>query len=561
MPKSKRNKQVELSKAQKHGMEGKKKLYEEIRSCVDSYAHIFIFSVNDMRNSKMKSVRNKWRHSRFFIGKNKVMALALGRTPEEEYRTNLHKIGECLRGERGLLFSNQSPEEVLSWFSSYSEGDYARSGNRATETVELQEGPLSQFPHNLEPYLRQLGLPTTLTKGVIHLRQDHTVCKEGDILTPETAKILKLLGYEMAEFYIKIECVWSQDGSFKHLQSEKELIEDTDNLNSMVITESKEKLPGSKTKSLETNFPATDDKMEVSADESDEIEDEETKNQTPSKENIDPVPKVTHIIMAPSLHETVNDQKSLQDLKDNQKTEDNNEDMETLQAGNNLEDFSVQMSDVGECDNEEASEYRSNNLKGFTVQMSDVVEGDNEEATTSNELTNDMQQNIKKENINEDIESSHVGEGLDKGKPEDDTKESHEEEIQDEGKIEDDTKESDDASENCNKTVLGKSLIQSPHLLEKRPKYSPKVTRSVAKKAVKKSATLCNETETAAENTTLKISNVTPAKNSVAEKATTKSTDEVLNAKAKSHKGHGTGESPMERQLRNRSIKIVKNKK
>ena len=29
---------------------------------------------------------------RMFLGKNKVMALALGRTPEEEPKENLHKI-------------------------------------------------------------------------------------------------------------------------------------------------------------------------------------------------------------------------------------------------------------------------------------------------------------------------------------------------------------------------------------------------------------------------------------------------------------------------------------
>lgn len=54
---------------------------------------------------------------------------------------------------------------MYSWFRSYSEGDYARSGNTATEDVTLNAGPLPMFPHSLEPYLRQLGLPTSLVKG------------------------------------------------------------------------------------------------------------------------------------------------------------------------------------------------------------------------------------------------------------------------------------------------------------------------------------------------------------------------------------------------------------
>jgi mRNA turnover protein 4 len=60
----------------------------------------------------------------------------------------------------------------------------------ATETVVLDSGPLKQFPHSLEPHLRQLGMPTTLQKGVVTLLKDYEVCKEGVALTPEQARIL-----------------------------------------------------------------------------------------------------------------------------------------------------------------------------------------------------------------------------------------------------------------------------------------------------------------------------------------------------------------------------------
>jgi hypothetical protein len=52
------------------------------------------------------------------------------------------------------------------YFQKHVESDYARSGNVATETVTLQPGPLEQFPFNMEPYLRQLGLPTSLQRGI-----------------------------------------------------------------------------------------------------------------------------------------------------------------------------------------------------------------------------------------------------------------------------------------------------------------------------------------------------------------------------------------------------------
>jgi mRNA turnover protein 4 len=45
-------------------------------------------------------------------------------------------------------------------------------------------------PNNMEPHLRKLGLPTELIQGIVHLRSDYTVCKEGEALSPEQAQIL-----------------------------------------------------------------------------------------------------------------------------------------------------------------------------------------------------------------------------------------------------------------------------------------------------------------------------------------------------------------------------------
>ena len=55
------------------------------------------------------------------------------------------------------------------YFGQFKDVDYARAGNPARMAVTLDEGPLEQFPHSMEPQLRQLGLPTALKKGRIHL--------------------------------------------------------------------------------------------------------------------------------------------------------------------------------------------------------------------------------------------------------------------------------------------------------------------------------------------------------------------------------------------------------
>jgi len=219
MPKSKRDKKVSLTKTKKKGLMVKQQLVDEIRRCVEDYNRIFLFSVQNMRNAKLKDLRTEWRHSRFFFGKNKVMALGLGKTKQTETQDKLHKLAKHLIGQCGLLFTNKESDEVLEWFKNYSESDFARSGNLATETVTLPPGPLPQFPHSIEPHLRQLGMPTSLQRGVVTLLSEFTVCKANQALKPEQARILKLLGHQMAEFKITMKCMWSKNGKFKKFGS------------------------------------------------------------------------------------------------------------------------------------------------------------------------------------------------------------------------------------------------------------------------------------------------------------------------------------------------------
>ncbi|KAL4672905.1 hypothetical protein H8957_009128 [Semnopithecus entellus] len=180
MPKSKHDKKVSLTKTATKGLKLKQNLIEELWKCVDTYEYLFIFSVAIVRNSKLKDIRNAWKHSSMFFGKNKVMMVALD---------NLHHVSKRLRGEVGLLFTNRT-EEVNEWFTKYTEMDYARAGNKAAV-----------------PQLMQLALPTALKRGVVTLLSDY-----------EQAHVLKRFGYEMAEFKVTIKYMWeSQSGRFQQM--------------------------------------------------------------------------------------------------------------------------------------------------------------------------------------------------------------------------------------------------------------------------------------------------------------------------------------------------------
>ena len=226
MPKSKRDKKVTLAKTKKKvGLAFKQALVDKIRGSVDKYPRCFVFAIENNRNVHLKSLRDEWKgKADFFMGKNRVMALALGKSEAEEYSDGLHKVSAVLRNQRGLLFADESQESVEAFFSQHESDDYLRTGGRAGETVRLESGPLEQFPHSMEAQLRtHLGLPTSLKKGVVHLERDFVVCSEGEVVTSEQARILKLLGHQQAKFKVKLIAVWNKDdGKFKKLSNSME---------------------------------------------------------------------------------------------------------------------------------------------------------------------------------------------------------------------------------------------------------------------------------------------------------------------------------------------------
>jgi mRNA turnover protein 4 len=212
MPKSKKDKEVSLTKVKKKTRENKDEMISKIQDAVGEYKNIFVYSIDSMRSTKMTEIRQKFKaNSRFFYGKNTVMAMALGRDAATEKAEGLHKVSQLLKGQCGLMFTNETEKKVLKFFKEYSESDNARAGQEVDVDISLEKGPLPQFAFSVEPQLRKLGLPTKLEKGVIELIDDFIVCKAGDKLNPEQAKILKLLDHKLSHFQVNVIAHWSAD--------------------------------------------------------------------------------------------------------------------------------------------------------------------------------------------------------------------------------------------------------------------------------------------------------------------------------------------------------------
>eukprot|EP00747_Dinoflagellata_sp_TGD_P166906 gnl/TRDRNA2_/TRDRNA2_190448_c0_seq1.p1 gnl/TRDRNA2_/TRDRNA2_190448_c0~~gnl/TRDRNA2_/TRDRNA2_190448_c0_seq1.p1 ORF type:complete len:225 (-),score=52.12 gnl/TRDRNA2_/TRDRNA2_190448_c0_seq1:222-896(-) len=217
MPKSKKAKVVNLTKVKKKTKEKKDALIEEVREACGKFSRLFLLSMENERNQFLQEVRKKLRPSRLICGKNKQMQLALGTQPSNECQDGVHKIAERISGPCALLFTDKTPAQVQEFVAGYHPVDFARCGATATSTVVLNRGveTLSMLSHSIEAHLRQLGLPTQLREGKIHLLGDHTVCKAGEELSADAAQVLKLMGIKQAQFALSVEAHWERGGKFE----------------------------------------------------------------------------------------------------------------------------------------------------------------------------------------------------------------------------------------------------------------------------------------------------------------------------------------------------------
>ena len=223
MPKSKRAKVVHVSKVTKKGKELNIKTFANVQESVSTYPYLYVFTVNNMRNSYLKDVRTTLSDSRLFFGKTKVMAKALGQDAATEPAPGTSALAPHLVGDVGLLFTPRDPEAVKEFFYKFRPSDFARAGTAATRSFTLPEGTLysrgGELPmeedvplaHTMDPALRKLGVPSRLVKGKVELDQEHVVCSEGDMLNSGQTTLLKMFGVAMAEFAVELKACWNKE--------------------------------------------------------------------------------------------------------------------------------------------------------------------------------------------------------------------------------------------------------------------------------------------------------------------------------------------------------------
>ena len=215
------NSLVALTQTAKKTRDHKASVIKQVREAIDSHNDLYLFSYENMRSSKFKIIRSHFQDSRIFLGKNKLLQIALGKTQEDEYGDNLRQVAALTTGSVGLLLTSRPRDEVESYFHNLVEEDFCRAGAVAPCRVVITQAMVETHPVSMVEQFRKLGLPVEVNNGRVAFvgeRKEHVLAKEGETLSAETCKALVHFGVKLSEFRVQLICRWSsQDGQFEML--------------------------------------------------------------------------------------------------------------------------------------------------------------------------------------------------------------------------------------------------------------------------------------------------------------------------------------------------------
>ncbi len=191
----------------------------DVRDALDNFDSVYLFSYENMRSNKFKDVRMYFRDSKIFMGKNKLLQMAMGKGEEDEYGEGLSQLSKRCSGSVGLLMTDRPRGEVEKFFADFESEDFARAGATASETITLTQRDVEVHPVSMIEQFRRLGVPVQVVNGKVQLygTETYTICKEGRELNAEQCKLLVHFGFKLSTFKVSLVCKWSQDGAFEDL--------------------------------------------------------------------------------------------------------------------------------------------------------------------------------------------------------------------------------------------------------------------------------------------------------------------------------------------------------
>jgi len=192
----------------------RKKAYRErLISYVQDYKSIIVVTANHVGSHQIQRIRQELRgRAAILFGKNTLMRMVLRDIIETN--PDIEKFVPCVKGNCGLIFTNEDIKEIRDVVVNNKVKAAAKSGVIAPNDVTVPPGPTGLDPGQTS-FFQALNIGTKIFKGQIEITSKVYLIKKGDKVGNSEAAFLDKLNITPFEYGLVVDTIYSEGAVFE----------------------------------------------------------------------------------------------------------------------------------------------------------------------------------------------------------------------------------------------------------------------------------------------------------------------------------------------------------
>jgi large subunit ribosomal protein LP0 len=184
----------------------------QVEGLLNNYSKVLVVDADNVTSQQMHEVRASLRGKAIVLmGKNTLVRFIITNFAKETGNVDIMKLANLCRLNVGLVFTNESLQDVRDLLLANKKQANARVGLIAPIDVTIPAGPTSLEPTQTS-FFQALQIPTKINKGSIEILSDVKIIQEGKKCGASEVALLNKLNVKPFSYGLVLKQVY-EDGS------------------------------------------------------------------------------------------------------------------------------------------------------------------------------------------------------------------------------------------------------------------------------------------------------------------------------------------------------------
>jgi large subunit ribosomal protein L10 len=189
-------------------LQQKKKEVEELKNILKQDVYIGILDLKGLPSAQFQSLRNKLKDKlKIRVSKKSLIKLAIDQVKNE--KENIEKLENYLKEAMpAILTTKEDPFKLARLIQQNKSTLPAKPGQIAPKDIVIPEGPTNFSPGPIIGELGAAGIKAAIENGKVVIKQETTIVKQGEEITPKQAELLTKFGIQPMEIGLNLLAIY-----------------------------------------------------------------------------------------------------------------------------------------------------------------------------------------------------------------------------------------------------------------------------------------------------------------------------------------------------------------